>query len=142
MEPIFATFTKSNWDSCLTKRLPEKMIEQRFQQVIEYMLDQKADELNKEYSDSDARLLHVAQENYKRAQTDKNFGYELAYISARTEQPVQVKLDDIVSKFDDCLLPREDLLEGAGKYKELQLFYNYKEVGGVYVPTTITCRSI
>lgn len=137
MDPLFATFTKSNWDTCLTKRLPDTYTTETFRAVVEYMLNPEPDSWNRTYTPADDRLLHVATENYKRAKIDSSFGYEIAFVSQNTKRPVQVKLEDRLSKFSDCVSIKEDLLEGTGKYQEIQLLYNYKEVGGIYVPARL-----
>jgi hypothetical protein len=133
MKPLFVLFTKSNWDSCLTKCADREMLERTFRDMVEYMLDPAADQLNPGYTAADSRLLEVAKQNYEQGRTDKNFGFEIAYMS-RDNKPCRVKLEDRVSSPSDIIHEKEDLLEGTGKFDEIQLIYNYKEVGGLYVP--------
>lgn len=132
MKPLFVSFTKSNWDTCLTKCADRSRLQETFREMIEYMLDPSADELNPGYTAADSRLLEVATRNYEEGQRDPNFGFEAAYIG-RSGKPGRIKLDDIVSSPTDIIHEKEDLLEGTGKFEEIQLVYNYKEVGGGYV---------
>ena len=140
MNPLFILFTKSNWDTCLTKCVPRTMLEKTVQDVLTYMLDSNPDDLNPGYTAADSRLLEVATQNYQQGISDSNFGFEIAYLN-KEKNPVKLSLKDRLIKCPDAIHEKEDLLENTGRFDEIQLLYDYKEVGGIYVDPKFLTRT-
>jgi hypothetical protein len=130
MKPLFVALTKASWESCLSKSVDPSRLNGTFQSMIEYMVDSRSDELNKEYTPADPRLAQIILDNLKQELRERNGLFEVSYISTENNLPKRVKLDDKLSNYQDIRHTKENLLEGAIPYDEIQLVCERGEIGG------------
>jgi hypothetical protein len=130
MNPLIINLRKITETTGLTKYAPEEMRQNTFRQLFEFMLDDRADNINPGYNTLDKRTAHDIKEDYEACKNSKA-KLALQYISETDFKNNYVDLEDRIGDKKGIFHKRTDIIEGENTpFDEIQLVYHAVGGGG------------
>lgn len=114
----------------LTKQVKSSYLERTFSDITNYLLSNKKDDLNDEYSASQVETCTTLTRWKQRM--ENNQGRTSLYFKNNNDQLTEVGLEDVIGDYSSQLLQEEerDISSSPVNFKSIDLIMDYTPAGG------------